>query len=105
MVAEVCSIYLRRASGDLELFATEGLSQNAVHVTRLRRGEGRPGFVEPQRQRAQTPAAQRGAGNKNNQDVPGEDRAAGDGQGGTSDGKTTGPPPKLWRAQGGEGGI
>ena len=26
MVAEVCSLYLRRASGDLELFATEGLS-------------------------------------------------------------------------------
>jgi phosphotransferase system enzyme I (PtsP) len=45
MVAEVCSIYLRRASGDLELFATEGLSQNAVHVTRLRRGEGLVGEI------------------------------------------------------------
>ncbi|MEI5604330.1 hypothetical protein, partial [Streptomyces brasiliscabiei] len=33
MVAEVCSIYLRRASGDLELFATEGLKGEAVHVT------------------------------------------------------------------------
>lgn len=40
MVAEVCSLYLRRASGDLELFATEGLSPEAVHVTRLRPGEG-----------------------------------------------------------------
>jgi phosphotransferase system enzyme I (PtsP) len=40
MVAEVCSIYLRRASGDLELFATEGLSPEAVHVTRMRPGEG-----------------------------------------------------------------
>jgi phosphotransferase system enzyme I (PtsP) len=45
MVAEVCSIYLRRASGDLELFATEGLQQNAVHVTRLRRGEGLVGEI------------------------------------------------------------
>lgn len=40
MVAEVCSIYLRRASGDLELFATEGLKREAVHVTRLKPGEG-----------------------------------------------------------------
>ncbi len=40
MVAEVCSIYLRRASGDLELFATEGLKPEAVHVTRLKPGEG-----------------------------------------------------------------
>ena len=40
MVAEVCSIYLRRASGDLELFATEGLKRDAVHVTRLKPGEG-----------------------------------------------------------------
>ena len=40
MVAEVCSIYLRRASGDLELFATEGLAPEAVHVTTLKPGEG-----------------------------------------------------------------
>ena len=40
MVAEVCSIYLRRATGDLELFATEGLSATAVHQTRLKPGEG-----------------------------------------------------------------
>ena len=40
MVAEVCTIYLRRASGDLELFATEGLKREAVHVTRLKPGEG-----------------------------------------------------------------
>ena len=45
MVAEVCSIYLRRASGDLELFATEGLAQRAVHVTRLSRGEGLVGEI------------------------------------------------------------
>ena len=40
MVAEVCSLYLRRGSGDLELFATEGLKSEAVHVTRLKSGEG-----------------------------------------------------------------
>jgi phosphotransferase system enzyme I (PtsP) len=45
MVAEVCSIYLRRASGELELFATEGLNRQAVHATRMRAGEGLVGEV------------------------------------------------------------
>lgn len=45
MVAEVCSIYLRRASGELELFATQGLNPEAVHKTRLRPGEGLVGEV------------------------------------------------------------
>src|SRR6201996_9621864 len=45
MVAEVCSIYLRRASGDLELFATEGLAPEAVHVTRMKPGEGLVGEI------------------------------------------------------------
>jgi phosphotransferase system, enzyme I, PtsP len=45
MVAEVCSVYLRRGSGDLELFATEGLSPEAVHVTRLGPGEGLVGEI------------------------------------------------------------
>jgi len=40
MVAEVCSFYLRRQDGSLELFATEGLARRAVHTTHLRRGEG-----------------------------------------------------------------
>ena len=40
MVAEVCSIYLKRQDGSLELFATEGLNPEAVHRTRLKRGEG-----------------------------------------------------------------
>lgn len=40
MVAEVCSIYLKRQDGSLELFATEGLNQSAVHNTRMKRGEG-----------------------------------------------------------------
>jgi len=40
MVAEVCSIYLKRQDGSLELFATEGLNPSAVHKTRMKRGEG-----------------------------------------------------------------
>jgi phosphotransferase system, enzyme I, PtsP len=45
MVAEVCSIYLRRAGKVLELFATEGLRHDAVHQTRLKEGEGLVGMV------------------------------------------------------------
>ncbi len=45
MVAEVCSIYLRRAGKTLELFATEGLNPGAVHRTRMRAGEGLVGIV------------------------------------------------------------
>lgn len=45
MVAEVCSIYVRRAGDVLELFATQGLSTDAVHVTRLRVGEGLVGEI------------------------------------------------------------
>ncbi len=45
MVAEVCSIYLRRAGKALELFATEGLNRAAVHKTRLKEGEGLVGLV------------------------------------------------------------
>ncbi len=40
MVTEVCSIYLKRQEGSLELFATEGLNPTAVHATRMNRGEG-----------------------------------------------------------------
>ena len=40
MVAEVCSLYLKRQDGSLELFATEGLKPEAVHKTRMKRGEG-----------------------------------------------------------------
>jgi len=45
MVAEVCSLYLRRATNDLELFATEGLNPSAVHNTRLKPGEGLVGEI------------------------------------------------------------
>ncbi|MEO1649996.1 MAG: GAF domain-containing protein, partial [Pseudomonadota bacterium] len=40
MVAEVCSIYVKRQDGSLELFATEGLNPDAIHTTRMKRGEG-----------------------------------------------------------------
>ena len=40
MVADVCSLYLRRQDGSLELFASEGLNPTAVHATMLKRGEG-----------------------------------------------------------------
>ena len=45
MVAEVCSIYLLRADDKLELFATEGLKQDAVHHAGLRVGEGLIGDI------------------------------------------------------------
>ena len=44
MTSEVCSIYLLR-DGVLELFATVGLNQAAVHVTRLALGEGLVGTI------------------------------------------------------------
>ena len=44
MASEVCSIYLLR-DGVLELFATIGLNQEAVHVTRLALGEGLVGTI------------------------------------------------------------
>ncbi|MGB0749742.1 MAG: phosphoenolpyruvate--protein phosphotransferase [Magnetospiraceae bacterium] len=45
MVADVCSVYLLRAGEVLELFATQGLKPSAVHVTRLRLGEGLIGEI------------------------------------------------------------
>ncbi|MGB0671616.1 MAG: GAF domain-containing protein, partial [Rhodospirillales bacterium] len=45
MVAEVCSVYVRRPGDVLELFATEGLRLEAIHQTRLRIGEGITGYV------------------------------------------------------------
>ncbi len=44
MASEVCSIYLLR-DGLLELFATRGLKQEAVHVTRMALGEGLVGTI------------------------------------------------------------
>ena len=45
MVAEVCSIYMARPGDVLELVATEGLKQEAVHKTRLAIGEGLVGDI------------------------------------------------------------
>ncbi len=44
LASEVCSIYLLR-DGVLELYATHGLNQSAVHVTRLAVGEGLIGTI------------------------------------------------------------
>ena len=44
MGSAVCSIYLLR-NNSLELFATHGLRKEAVHVTRLRMGEGLVGII------------------------------------------------------------
>ncbi len=45
---EVCSIYLFRDADTLELCATEGLNPEAVHQTRMKRGEGLVGRVAKQ---------------------------------------------------------
>ncbi len=47
MSSEVCSIYLLR-DGVLELYATRGLAQEAVHVTTLALGEGLVGTIAEQ---------------------------------------------------------
>jgi phosphotransferase system enzyme I (PtsP) len=46
MVAEVCSIYVMRPTGNvLELFASEGLKAEAVHQSTLKTGEGLVGVI------------------------------------------------------------
>jgi phosphotransferase system, enzyme I, PtsP len=45
MVAEVCSTYVLRHDGTLELYATEGLNREAVHQTVLKSDEGLVGLV------------------------------------------------------------
>lgn len=45
MVAEVCSVYVLRADQRLELFATEGLKREAVHMTTMRSDEGLVGLI------------------------------------------------------------
>ncbi len=45
MVAEVCSVYVLRADGRLELYATEGLNREAVHLTTMRASEGLVGLI------------------------------------------------------------
>ncbi len=45
MVAEVCSLYVLRADGVLELYATEGLNPGSVHQAQLRLGQGLVGTI------------------------------------------------------------
>src|SRR6187551_69860 len=45
MVAEVCSVYVLRVDGTLELYATEGLKREAVHQTVMKQDEGLVGLV------------------------------------------------------------
>ncbi|MFS4437219.1 phosphoenolpyruvate--protein phosphotransferase [Paracoccaceae bacterium GXU_MW_L88] len=55
--ANVCSIYLRRDDTTLELCATEGLSPDAVHQTRLRVGQGLVGTIAETATPLRTPEA------------------------------------------------
>ena len=45
MVAEVCSVYVLRSDGVLELYATEGLNPEAVHLSQLKMGQGLVGTI------------------------------------------------------------
>lgn len=45
MVAEVCSVYVLRSDGVLELYATEGLNKGAVHLAQLKMGQGLVGTI------------------------------------------------------------
>lgn len=48
MAADVCSFYVLRDDGALELFATHGLKPESVHMTTLRLGEGLVGLIAAQ---------------------------------------------------------
>ena len=58
LVTEVCSIYIMRAGEVLELFATKGLKSDAVHLTRLRVGEGVVGAIAASGRPLNLPEAQ-----------------------------------------------
>ena len=58
MVAEVCSVYVLRVDGTLELYATEGLNREAVHQTVLSAGEGLVGLVAKEAEALNLPNAQ-----------------------------------------------
>ena len=45
MRCDVCSVYMLRAGDVLELFASIGLNQSSVHLTRLQVGEGLVGHI------------------------------------------------------------
>jgi phosphotransferase system enzyme I (PtsP) len=58
MVAEVCSTYVLRADGILELYATEGLKHEAVHHAMLRVGQGLVGTIAAEARPLNLPDAQ-----------------------------------------------
>ncbi|QUS55579.1 phosphoenolpyruvate--protein phosphotransferase [Pseudovibrio brasiliensis] len=58
VVAEVCSVYILRADGVLELYATEGLNKDAVHQTSLKVGEGLVGLISSDARPLNLPNAQ-----------------------------------------------
>lgn len=45
MEAEVCSLYILRADGVLELYATQGLNPKSVHLAQLQLGDGLVGTI------------------------------------------------------------
>jgi phosphotransferase system enzyme I (PtsP) len=57
LVAEVCSVYLKREDLSLELCATEGLKAEAVHRTRLSPGQGLVGRIADSAEPINTPDA------------------------------------------------
>ncbi|MCQ8783906.1 phosphoenolpyruvate--protein phosphotransferase [Mangrovibrevibacter kandeliae] len=59
MVAEVCSLYVLRSDGVLELYATEGLNPGAVHLAQLRLGEGLVGTIAATARPLNLPEAQK----------------------------------------------
>ena len=58
MVAEVCSVYVLRSDGVLELYATEGLNRDAVHRASLRVGQGLVGMIAEEARPLNLPNAQ-----------------------------------------------
>ena len=58
MVAEVCSVYVLHTDGRLELYATEGLNREAVHLTTMRIDEGLVGLIAATAEPLSLPDAQ-----------------------------------------------
>jgi phosphotransferase system enzyme I (PtsP) len=58
VVAEVCSVYVLRSDGVLELYATEGLKREAVHRASLSIGQGLVGTIAAEARPLNLPNAQ-----------------------------------------------
>lgn len=59
MSAQVCSVYVLRADDVLELFATYGLKAEAVHLSKLKVGQGLVGTIAAARRPLNLPDAQK----------------------------------------------